>query len=128
VKTLNRALFEAGIFVMRDSETGKRYGRRDDQGRIIEAYGFDLSPLAYRCEEFIRIAAEAQAERARMGNLRKRATCAGVPSYRLAKPSPPSVPCPLNGGPWRSSMARVHSCPSFVLLSPMAGPCFIECM
>jgi len=76
VKTLNRTLFEAGIFVMRDSETGKRYGRRDDQGRIIEAYGFDLSPLALRCDEFIRIAAEARAERERMRHLRKRATCA----------------------------------------------------
>jgi len=74
VKTLNRALFEAGIFIMRDSETGKRYGRRDDQGRIIEAYGFDLSPLAYRYDEFIRIAAEAKAERERLRSLRKRAT------------------------------------------------------
>ena len=76
VKVLNRALFEAGIFIIRDSETGKRYGRRDPDGRIIEAYGFDLSPLAYRYEEFIRIAAEAKAERELMKGLRKRATCA----------------------------------------------------
>ena len=48
VKVLNRALFEAGIFIFRDSETGKRYGRRGPDGRIIEAFGFDLSPLAYR--------------------------------------------------------------------------------
>ena len=74
VKVLNRALFEAGIFILRDSETGKRYGRRDPDGRIIEAYGFDLSPLAYRYEEFIRIAAEAKAEREQMKGLRKRAT------------------------------------------------------
>jgi replication initiation protein RepC len=76
VKTLNRVLFEAGIFVLRDSPTGKRYGRRDDQGRIIEAYGFDLSPLAFRADEFIRIAAEARAERERMQALKRRATCA----------------------------------------------------
>jgi len=76
VKILNRALQEAGIFVMRDSPTGKRYGRRDADGRIIEAYGFDLSPLAYRVDEFIRLAAEARAERDRMRTLRKRATCA----------------------------------------------------
>src|ERR1700721_1117676 len=38
VKTLNRALYEAGIFVLRDSETGKRYGRRDPETkRIVEA-------------------------------------------------------------------------------------------
>ena len=49
---------------------------RDPQGRIIEAYGFDLSPLAYRYDEFIRIAAEAKAERERMGQLKRRATCA----------------------------------------------------
>ena len=39
VKTLNRALFEAGIFVIRDNEQGKRYGRRGLEGKIIEAYG-----------------------------------------------------------------------------------------
>jgi replication initiation protein RepC len=76
VKTLNRQLAEAGIFVMRDSPTGKRYGRRDPQGRIIEAYGFDLAPLAIRHDAFIRIAAEAKAERERRGQLKRRATCA----------------------------------------------------
>ena len=76
VKVLNRALFEAGILIIRDSETGKRYGRRDVNGRIIEAYGFDLSPLAYRYEEFVRLAAEAKLERERMRALKRRATCA----------------------------------------------------
>jgi replication initiation protein RepC len=76
VKILNRALFEAGILIIRDSETGKRYGRRDSSGRIVEAYGFDLTPLAYRFEEFIRIAAEARCERERMRSFKKRATCA----------------------------------------------------
>ena len=76
VKTLNRTLFEAGVFVLRDSPTGKRYGRRDGEGRIIEAYGFDLSPLAFRAQEFIRLAAEARIERDRLQALRRRATCA----------------------------------------------------
>lgn len=76
VKTLNRVLFEAGVLVMRDSPTGKRYGRRDDRGLIVEAYGFDLSPLAFRYDEFIRIAAQARAERERMQALKRRATCA----------------------------------------------------
>jgi replication initiation protein RepC len=76
VKTLNRALFEAGIFVLRDSATGKRYGRRDGEGRIAEAYGFDLSPLAFRADEFIRLAAQARIERDRVQALRRRATCA----------------------------------------------------
>ena len=76
VKALNRALFEAGIFVIRDNEQGKRYGRRGPDGRIIEAYGFDLTPLAQRYDEFVRIAAEAKVERERMKALRKRATIA----------------------------------------------------
>ena len=62
VKALNRALFEAGIFVIRDNEQGKRYGRRGPDGRIIEAFGFDLSPLALRHDEFIRLAATAKVE------------------------------------------------------------------
>jgi replication initiation protein RepC len=76
VKALNRALFEAGVFVIRDNEQGKRYGRRGPDGRIIEAFGFDLSPLALRYDEFIRIAAEARVERERMKALRRRVTLA----------------------------------------------------
>jgi replication initiation protein RepC len=74
VKILNRVLFEAGIFIVRDSGTGKRYGRRDQDNRIIEAFGFDLSPLAFRFDEFIRLAAEARSERERMRGLKGRAT------------------------------------------------------
>jgi replication initiation protein RepC len=76
VKNLNRALFEAGLFVIRDNEQGKRYGRRGPDNRIVEAYGFDLAPLALRYEEFIRIAAAARVERERMKELRRRKTLA----------------------------------------------------
>ena len=106
VKILNRALFEAGIFILRDSPTGKRYGRRDPDGRIIEAYGFDLSPLAYRFDEFIRLAAEAKAEREQLRGLRQRATIARrairqigealtisrTPCRRNGRSSPPTPP------------------------------------
>ena len=76
VKSLNRTLFEAGIFVIRDNEQGKRYGRRGPDGRILEAFGFDLSPLAQRYDEFVRIAAAARVERERMKELRRRVTLA----------------------------------------------------
>jgi len=76
VKSLNRALFEAGIFVIRDNEQGKRYGRRGPDGRIIEAFGFDLSPLAQRHDEFVRLAAAAKVERGRMKDGRRRVTLA----------------------------------------------------
>ena len=47
-----RRLLELGVIWVKDSSNGKRYGHRDDSGYIIEAYGFDLSPLAARAEEF----------------------------------------------------------------------------
>src|ERR1019366_1068876 len=76
VKAINRARIEAGLITMKDSPNGKRYGRRDNQKRIVEAYGFDLSPIAARHAEFLRLAAEAKAERVEMGRLRRRATIA----------------------------------------------------
>ena len=76
VKALNRALIEAGVVTMKDSPNGKRYGLRDRAGRITEAYGFDLSPIAARYAEFVRLAEEARAERTEMGRLRRRATIA----------------------------------------------------
>ena len=75
-KRLNRCLIEAGLVTMKDSPNGKRYGRRDARGRIVEAYGFDLSPLAARHAEFVRLAEEGRAEREAMGRLRRRATIA----------------------------------------------------
>jgi replication initiation protein RepC len=73
---LNQALFAAGIFVMRDDPQGRRYGHRDASGRITKAYGFDLSPMALRYDEFVRIAAAAKIERQRMKALRRRVTLA----------------------------------------------------
>ncbi|HEY2531082.1 MAG TPA: plasmid replication protein RepC [Xanthobacteraceae bacterium] len=75
-KRLNRHLIELGLITMKDSPNGKRYGRRDARGRIVEAYGFDLSPLAARYQEFVQLAEEGRAERELMGRLRRRATIA----------------------------------------------------
>ena len=76
VKSLNRHLVELGLVVMRDSPNGKRYGRRGPQGRIVEAYGFDLSPIASRFAEFQAIAQAGREERARVARLKRRATIA----------------------------------------------------
>jgi len=75
-KAINRALIEAGLITMKDSPNGKRYGKRDHKGRIVEAYGFDLSPIAMRHGEFVRLAAEAKAERDELRRLRRRGTIA----------------------------------------------------
>jgi replication initiation protein RepC len=76
VKEINRRLIELALVTMKDSPNGKRYGLRDPKGRIMEAYGFDLSPIAARHAEFVRLAEEARAERLAMGRLRRRATIA----------------------------------------------------
>lgn len=76
VKALNRQLIEAGLITMKDSPNGKRYGRRSGEGRIVEAYGFDLTPIANRYAEFVRAAEEGRAERERLQKLRRRATIA----------------------------------------------------
>jgi replication initiation protein RepC len=78
VKYLNRQLAELGLIVMRDSPNGRRFGLRTHgkTGPIIEAYGFDLSPLATRMAEFQEIAAEGKGHQSRMKALRRRATIA----------------------------------------------------
>ena len=76
VKEINRRLIELGLVTMKDSPNGKRYGKRDPKGRIIEAYGFDLAPIAARYAEFQRLAEEGRAERRAMSRLRRRATIA----------------------------------------------------
>jgi replication initiation protein RepC len=76
VKAINRGLIAAGLIAMKDSPNGKRYGKRNREGHIVEAYGFDLSPLAARYDEFIQLAAAAKEERIERGKLRRRATIA----------------------------------------------------
>lgn len=65
VKSLIRAAAEWGFLTCVDSPTGRRYARRDPAtGQISVGYGFDLSPLSRRHDEF-RAAIAAQAERER---------------------------------------------------------------
>jgi len=56
------ALVTAGLIVRRDSPNGKRYARKGRGGEITFAFGFDLSPLAARAEEFERMAEQIEAE------------------------------------------------------------------
>jgi replication initiation protein RepC len=76
VKSINRGLITAGLITMKDSPNGKRYGKRDRAGRIVDAYGFDLSPIVTRYAEFVRVAAMAKVERKQIAELRRRATIA----------------------------------------------------
>ena len=57
------ALIRAKLITPVDSPTGRRWGQRDAKtGKIIEAYGFDLSPIGLRHAEFVAIAARAASE------------------------------------------------------------------
>jgi replication initiation protein RepC len=76
VKSINRGLIATGLITMKDSPNGKRYGKRDRTGRIVDAYGFDLSPIVTRYAEFVRVAAAAKVERKQIAELRRRATIA----------------------------------------------------
>ncbi|OWZ90476.1 hypothetical protein B9J07_28230 [Sinorhizobium sp. LM21] len=59
-------LIEEGVIVSKDSPNGKRFAQRSTQGQIIRAYGFDLSPLLGRLDEFRdRLAAIKEVERER---------------------------------------------------------------
>ncbi|MHA6268321.1 plasmid replication protein RepC [Aliiroseovarius sp. CAU 1755] len=71
-----RRLAEIGVISFKDSPNGKRWGRRDADGVIIEAYGFDLSPLSARVEEFEQLQAELQAERELCQRLKRQVTVA----------------------------------------------------
>jgi len=74
LKRHTRRLAQAGVITFKDSANGKRWGHRDSAGHIIEAYGFDLSPLSARTEEFEALFAELQAERALCQRLRRQIT------------------------------------------------------
>jgi len=71
-----RRLAEVGVIAFKDSSNGKRWGRRDADGNIVEAYGFDLAPLAARVAEFESLYSEIQAERALCQRLRRQITVA----------------------------------------------------
>tara|TARA_R110002072_G_scaffold7604_4_gene41189 strand:- start:2095 stop:3486 length:1392 start_codon:yes stop_codon:yes gene_type:complete len=47
VQRLEQSLFKVGALTWHDSGNHRRYGNRDEQGRIMYAYGVDLTPLAY---------------------------------------------------------------------------------
>jgi len=67
-------LVDAGLIVRRDSPNGKRYARKDDAGEIELAFGFDLSPLVVRSDEFESLAAAVETEARALKFVRERIT------------------------------------------------------
>lgn len=56
-------LLDCGLIIRRDSPNGKRFARKGRGGEIEQAYGFDLSPIVARAEEFKELAETVQAEK-----------------------------------------------------------------
>ncbi len=56
-------LVESGLIVRKDSANGKRYARKNNQGEIENAFGFDLAPLLARSEELAQVAQKVVAAR-----------------------------------------------------------------
>src|SRR6478736_243836 len=67
-------LVDAGLIIRRDSPNGKRYARKGRAGDIELAFGFDLSPLVVRSEEFEHLAADIEAEARALKLVRERIT------------------------------------------------------
>ncbi|MEL6820014.1 MAG: plasmid replication protein RepC [Pseudomonadota bacterium] len=105
VKRRSRRLCELGLITYRDSSNGKRYGHRDAHGRIVEAFGFDLSPLAARVAEFEALNMQLQEERALCYALKRKITVARRTVRSLVETAIER----LLSGDWRSIVRRLEA-------------------
>ncbi len=67
-------LVSCGLIIRRDSPNGKRFARKGQGGEIEQAYGFDLSPLVARAEEFKALADAVRADKKALRLARERLT------------------------------------------------------
>jgi replication initiation protein RepC len=101
-------LVDAGLIVRRDSPNGKRYARKGRGGEIELAFGFDLSALVARADEFEALASEIEAEARALKFVRERITlCRRDITKMIATGIEEGVPTRPNGqGP--ASWEEVH--------------------
>jgi replication initiation protein RepC len=86
VQNVLNALIRAHLITPVDSPTGRRWGQRDARtGRIVEAYGFDLSPIGLRHAEFVALSERAAAEEQKRTALRRRLTIARKAIQQIAE-------------------------------------------
>lgn len=65
-----------GLVIPKPSPNGKRYGQRDADGVISEAFGIDLTPLIAQYDKFVSLAEAAVRDAKQRRALQRRATCA----------------------------------------------------
>nr|WP_313015851.1 plasmid replication protein RepC [Brucella intermedia] len=114
-----RRLSEAGLIAFRDSPNGKRFGKRDANGKIIptSTYGIDLSPLGVRTPALEMMAEEEDCRRDELRFLARQWTChrkmlAGFIDSGLAYDLP---------GPWKDCAAELDR-----LVELRQGRCSVE--
>lgn len=76
VQKMLGAAARLGLITHRDSANGNRVGARGKDGRLIYAYGIDLSPLGLRYEEFMAAATKGAEADLRIKVLRQRLAAA----------------------------------------------------
>lgn len=74
-----------GLITRRDSNNGKRFPIKEG-GRVIGAYGIDLSPLLSRAEEIVELARKREAEQQELRGLKARIGKLLVPCGALPLP------------------------------------------
>jgi replication initiation protein RepC len=60
IRNAIRTLIELQVLIPKDSPNGKRYAVRNEKGTVIDAFGFDLTPLYARRGEWAAATAEQQ--------------------------------------------------------------------
>ncbi|MHB0729921.1 plasmid replication protein RepC [Roseomonas mucosa] len=126
IKKRLRRLIDLGLIRAHDIGTGRRWGRRDQKtGRILQACGFDLSPIGERMLEFLAAAAEHEARRQEARALR--GACSATSRAALSL-TDHAVEDGLAGADWQAlaeavrhlaATARLQNDP--MQLAPLAG-------
>ena len=126
------ALVDCGLIIRRDSPNGKRFARKGRGGTIEMAFGFDLSPLVARADEFEAWAEDVRAEERALRLVRERITLCrrdiakmiatgieeGVPTRRAGQG--PSDWSELHGL-YRGILERIPRTAARVELEPIAN-------
>ena len=100
-------LHEAGLIAFVDSPSRRRYGVRDEDGRIREAYGIDLRPLGARYEEFCAVADAAEADYQERKALRRLASIARQKAEQICDAA--IALSPQDPAAWRNWSERAGS-------------------
>ncbi len=104
------ALVECGLVIRRDSPNGKRFARKGQGGTIEMAFGFDLSPLVARSEEFEAWAEDVRAEERALKLVRERITlCRRDIAKMIVTGVDEGVPVVRGAGQGPSDWSDVHA-------------------